>query len=94
MRCALLDLRMDGSYTDSTSEVVMANTVAQMSKKELTEVIERSIERKLLELLGDPDQGLAIRKSVTERLLRQKNKVARGDRGERLDDVLMRLGME
>jgi len=71
----------------------MANTVAQMTKEELKEVIEQSIEQKLLELLGDPDQGLEIRKSISERLLRQKLQVARGDRGEPLEDVLGRLGL-
>jgi len=71
----------------------MANTVAQMTKEELKEVIEQSIEQKLLELLGDPDQGLEIRKSISERLLRQKKQVARGNQGEPLEDVLGRLGL-
>jgi hypothetical protein len=45
----------------------MATTVAQMTKDELVEVIETVVEQKLLELLGDPDEGLPIRKSVRER---------------------------
>jgi len=31
-----------------------------MTKSELKELIETSIEQKLLELLGDPDEGLPI----------------------------------
>jgi hypothetical protein len=31
-----------------------------MTKGELREMIEASVERKLLELLGDPDEGLPI----------------------------------
>lgn len=69
-------------------------TVAQMSKDELKELIETSVEQKLLELLGDPDEGLEIRKSVRARLLRQKKAVAAGERGEPFEDVVRRLGLE
>jgi hypothetical protein len=57
-------------------------------------LIESSIEQKLLEMLGDPDEGLPIRKSVRERLLRQKQAVAAGERGELLDEVVRKLGLE
>ena len=57
-------------------------------------MIETSIEQKLLEILGDPDEGLEIRKSVRDRLLRQKKAVAAGERGEPFEDVVRRLGSE
>jgi hypothetical protein len=72
----------------------MTVTVAQMTKAELVELIESSIEQKLLEMLGDPDEGLPIRKSVRERLLRQKQAVTAGERGEPLDEVVRKLGLE
>ncbi len=72
----------------------MATSVARMSKEELREMIETSVERKLLELLGDPDEGLEIRKSVRDRLLRQKKAVAAGERGEPFEAVVRRLGLE
>lgn len=72
----------------------MNDTVARMTKSELRELIESSIEQKLLELLGDPDEGLPIRKSVRERLLRQRQAVSAGERGEPLEDVVRRLGLE
>lgn len=72
----------------------MANTVAQMTKEELKEMIEASIERKLLEIIGDPDEGLEIRKSLRNRLLRQKKAVAEGERGEPFENVVRRLGLE
>lgn len=72
----------------------MATTVAQMTKSELREVIGSVVEQKLLELLGDPDEGLPIRKSVRDRLLRQKQAVAAGERGEPFEDVVRRLGLE
>jgi len=72
----------------------MATTVAQMTEKELREMIESIIERKLLELLGDPDEGLPLRKSIRQRLLRQKGAVSAGERGELFEDVVRRLGLE
>ena len=67
---------------------------AQMTRDELREMIETIIEEKLLELLGDPDEGLPIRKTIRERLLRQKEAVANGERGEPFEEVVWRLGLE
>lgn len=72
----------------------MSITVAQMTKDELREMIETLIEQKLLELLGDPDEGLKIRKTARDRLLRQQKAVAAGERGEPLEDVVRRLGLK
>ena len=69
-------------------------TIAEMTKNELREMIETIIEQKLLELLGDPDEELPIRKSVRDRLLRQKKAVAKGERGESFEDTIQRLGLE
>ncbi len=68
--------------------------VAQMTKDELREMIEITVEQKLLELLGDPDEGLPIRKAVRDRLLRQKQAVASGERGEPFEDVIRRLASQ
>jgi hypothetical protein len=38
----------------------MTATVAQMTKGALRQMIKASVERKLLELLGDPDEGLPM----------------------------------
>lgn len=69
-------------------------TVAQMTKEELREMIEIIIEQKLLELAGDPDEGLPIRETIRDRLLRQKEAVASGERGEPFEEVVQRLGLE
>jgi hypothetical protein len=65
-----------------------------MTKNELREMIEATIEQKLVELLGDPDEGLPLRKLVRDRLLRQKQAVATGERGEPFENVVWRLGLE
>jgi hypothetical protein len=72
----------------------MAMTVAQMTTSELRAMIETIIEQKLLELLGDPDEGLPIRRSVRDRLLRQQQAVAGGERGKPLEEVVRQLGLE
>ena len=65
----------------------MASTIAQMSRDELKEIIETSIEQKLLKILS-PDAGLEIRQSVRARLLRQKKAVAAGERGQAFEAIV------
>lgn len=71
----------------------MAATVAEMTKREFREMIENVVEQKLLELLGDPDNGLTVKKAMRARLLRQKRAVAQGDRGQPLEETARRLGI-
>jgi hypothetical protein len=72
----------------------MAATVARMTKHELKEIIESTVEQKLLELLGDPDQGLVLKKTVKDRLLRQRKTLASGQRGESLAVIAKRLELD
>jgi hypothetical protein len=71
----------------------MSATVAQMSKKELTQVISNVVEQKLIELFGDPDDGLVFKENLRKRLLRQRKAVTKGDRGEDLASVRKRLAL-
>ena len=45
-------------------------------------------------MFGDPDQGLVMREDVRERLLRQRQLVASGERGQSLEDVMQELELE
>jgi hypothetical protein len=69
----------------------MPKTVAEMTPEELKELVGLAVEQKLVELFGDPDEGLVIREPVRKRLLRQKRAVARGERGDPFDDIVRRL---
>lgn len=73
-------------------------SVAEMSqvefRKMLEEVVQETLEQKLLELFGDPDEGLELREAVRARLLRQRDEVAAGQRGRFLDDVVQEHGLE
>lgn len=69
----------------------MRKMVTRMTQDELRQVIEVSLERKLRELLGDPDVGLKLRATVRRQLSRQRAAVAAGERGHALDAVARRL---
>ena len=72
----------------------MATMVGQMSRSELKQLIERVVEEKLLDLLGDADEGLRLKKGMRERLVRQQRAVAQGERGESLQEVAKQLGLD
>ena len=75
-----------------------SSTVAQMTQSELKEmleaVVETTVEEKLLEILGDPDEGLELREAVLDRLIRQRQAVAKGRYGQPLEDVVRELGLD
>lgn len=72
----------------------MATTVANMTKKEFTEILSTIVEEKLYELLGDPEDGLILKENIRRRLLRQKESVAAGERGEEINRVITRLDIK
>jgi len=73
-------------------------TVAELTpaefQKMLEDVVETTVERKLLELLGDPDEGLSVRETFQARLRRQHAQVRDGERGTALYDVVQHLDID
>jgi len=63
----------------------MAETVARMSKHELKEIIESTVEQKL--------QSLVLKKTVKDRLLRQRKTLTSGERGESMTRIVNRLAL-
>jgi hypothetical protein len=76
----------------------MSSKVSEMTADELRDivriVVETTVERKLVELLGDPDEGLVVRRRVRDRLLRQKQAVESGERGQSLEETASAYGWE
>ena len=70
-----------------------AAKVAQMTRDELKEVIETTVEQKLLDLLEDPDEGLSLKKSVRDRLARQQEMVQKGERGRAFEEITAGLAV-
>ncbi|NIV32825.1 MAG: hypothetical protein GWN58_26285, partial [Anaerolineae bacterium] len=63
--------------------------------KELLEtVVATTVEEKLLEILGDPDDGLELREAVRDRLVRQRKAVAKGQYGQPMEDLVRELELE
>jgi len=58
------------------------STIAQMTTEELQQLIENAIEDKLLEMIGDPDEGLMLHKDFRQRLMNQHQTVLTGERGQ------------
>ena len=80
----------DGKMTAETSAQMTQSEFKQM----LEAVVEATVERTLLEMLGDPDEGLGLRSDVRDRLLRQRQDVASGLHGQPLDDLFRQMGLE
>jgi hypothetical protein len=72
----------------------MAELVSQMTKQELRSMIDEALEQKLIELFGDPDEGLELRETVKKRLAKQRLVVERGEYGKDLADVINELGLK
>jgi len=70
----------------------MPSMVVHMSKKEFAQVVSTAVEQKLVELFGDPDDGLLLKDGLQKRLVRQRKAVAKGERGEDFTAVRKRLG--
>lgn len=69
-------------------------TIAQLTVPQLEALIESAVERKMLELFGDPDKGLEFRPGVKAKLRRSMAAVKHGERGKSAQAVAKELGLE
>jgi hypothetical protein len=72
----------------------MPDTVAQLTPSELQELIEDAVERKLDELLGDPDAGRELREEIRTRLLDQQRAIDSGQYGVSLEEAARQFGLQ
>ena len=72
----------------------MTTHIAEMSKLELQVLIEETVEQKLIELFGDPDEGMVLTHEMRKRLLHQRDMVMKGDRGTPMEEAIIHLGLE
>ena len=74
------------------------NKIADMTQTEFKEmleaVVETTVEEKLLEILGDPGDGLGLRGIVRDRLIRQRQAVVNGQYGQPLEELVSELGLD
>ena len=69
----------------------MPTTIVNMSKAELARMVSTVVEEKLVELFGDPDEGLVLKDGLRKRLVRQRKSIAKGERGDDFSKVTKRL---
>ena len=69
-------------------------TLTRMTVEELREVVEDAVERKLMEMLSDPDKGRTLRSTVERRLRRSVQATRRGERGVPAAEVAKRHGLK
>jgi hypothetical protein len=69
-------------------------TLVRMTVEEFRKVVEEAVERKLTELLSDPDKGQSLRATVERRLRRSLQARRRGERGISAGEVAKRYGFK
>lgn len=72
----------------------MSTRVAELSVDEFKQVIATTVEQKLLEMLGDPDEGLELEEEIRARLRRTLEVEQKGQRGIAAQEVAARLDLE
>ena len=73
---------------------MMATTLAEMTPEEFRHLLETTVEQKLREVLGLDDEEAPVDEALRERLLRQREAVAAGERGLSLHEVVATLSAE
>jgi hypothetical protein len=74
-------------------EEKMPSVIVHISKKEFVRLVSTAVEQKLVELFGDPDDGLVLKEGLRKRLIRQRKSIAKGDRGSDFIAVRKQLGL-
>jgi hypothetical protein len=69
-------------------------TVSQLTISQLETLIENAVERKLVEMLGDPDRDLELTPAAKNKLRRSVAAVQRGERGIPAKSVAKELGLK
>lgn len=68
--------------------------VARMTAGELREIVEEAVEKKLFEIVADPDKGLKLKPEIRRRLKRTLTAQRKGERGIPASQVAKKLGLQ
>ena len=69
----------------------MSTIVAELTVEEFKQIVEEAVERKLSEMLGDPDEGLELRPEIEQRLRRSLTYAAAGGKTLSLEEAIARV---
>ncbi len=79
----------DISMVDAAS-----NTVSAELRQLIEGLVDDAVERRLEELLGDPDEGLEVREDLIKRLKAQQLRIEAGDLGRPMEEIKKELGLQ
>lgn len=68
--------------------------VKDLSREELKALVQEAVEEVMIELLGDPDQGLELRDEVTQRLKSSLERLKQGEEGILAEEAAKKSGLE
>ena len=69
-------------------------TVSELTVRQFEALVESAVERKLIELFGDPDEGMELKPAVKAKLRQSLAAVNRGERGVPAKQVAKELGLK
>ncbi len=72
----------------------MNTEILQISVKDLRRLVDEMVEDKLAVLFKDAEDDFEFTDELKEILARQNERIKNGDRGEALEDVIARLGLD
>lgn len=72
----------------------MNTEVLQINVSDLRRMVDEMVEEKLTVLFKDPEDDLEFTDELKAILARQNERIKNGDRGESLEDVTARLGLD
>ena len=72
----------------------MNTKVLQITVEDLRQVVDEMVEQKLAVLFKDPEDDLEFTDELKKILASQNERIKKGDRGEALEDVVARLGLD
>lgn len=72
----------------------MNTEVLQITVNDLRRMVDEMVEEKLAILFKDAEDDLELTDELKEILVRQNERIKQGDRGEALEDVVARLGLD
>ena len=72
----------------------MNTEILQINVSDLRRMVDEMVEEKLAVLFKDPEDDLEFTDELKAILARQNERIKKGDRGESLEDVVARLGLD
>lgn len=68
--------------------------IKELTVEEFKDLVQDTIEEKLQELIGDPDDGLELREEIKETLRSSLAARQRGEKGVPIDEVARQAGLD